>query len=120
MKLLRQYFVLLLLLAYTGQALVATGAPCFMMASSSAVMSADMPGMDHSGHTMPGSEQAGAEADCCDGAGFCSSSECQSVAAMPLTLVHAVAAPASAKVTAQRVSSPSLDTSPLYRPPIFA
>lgn len=120
MKLLRQYFVLLLLLAYTGQALVATGAPCFMMASSSAVMSADMPGMDHSGHTMPGSEQAGAGADCCDGAGFCSISECQSVVAMPIALVHATAAPVSTQVTAQCVSPPSLDISPLYRPPIFA
>ena len=120
MKLLRQYSVLLLLLAYTGQALVATGAPCSMMASSAAAMSSDMPGMDHSGHTMPGSEQAGAEADCCDGAGFCSISECQSVVAMPISPVHATAAPVSTQVAAQHISPPSLDISALYRPPIFA
>ena len=113
---------MLLLLAYAGQALVATGAPCFMMASSSSssAMSTDMPGMDHSGHTMPGSDQADAEAGCCDGAGFCSISECQSMAAMPISLVDAAAVPATAQLSASPISRFSLDTSPLYRPPIFA
>jgi len=111
---------MLLLLAYAGQALVATGAPCFMMASSSTVMSTDMPGMDHGGHMMPGPDQADTETGCCDGAGLCSISECQSLAAVPISLVDAAAVLSTVRLPASPIPRFSLDTSPLYRPPIFA
>jgi hypothetical protein len=120
MKPIRQYLVMLLLLAYAGQALVATGAPCFMMASSSTVMSTDMPGMDHGGHMMPGPDQADTETGCCDGAGLCSISECQSLAAVPISLVDAAAVLSTVRLPASPIPRFSLDTSPLYRPPIFA
>ena len=47
---------MLLLLAYTGQSLVAVGAPCFMMSSSSPDSAVDTVGMDHSGHDMSGKQ----------------------------------------------------------------
>ena len=60
---------MLLLLAYTGQSLVAVGAPCFMMSSSSQASAPDMVGMDHSGHDMEGMDHSGHDMEGMDHAG---------------------------------------------------
>ncbi|MDH3991649.1 MAG: hypothetical protein OEV47_01995 [Gammaproteobacteria bacterium] len=117
MKQTRHLFVVLLLLAYSGQSLVAVGAPCFMMSSSSQGSAVDMVGMDHSGHDMSG--QA-ADSGCCDGGGFCSMSECQSAVAVPLFVPPWDVAHPISFIGAQTASAPILQSSSLYRPPIFA
>jgi len=110
---------MLLLLAYTGQSLAAVGAPCFMMSSSSQGSAGDMMVMDHSGHDMPG-QAADSGSDCCDGDGFCSMSECQSAVAVPLFLPPVAASEPVVYYGALAVPAPLLQSSFLYRPPIFA
>jgi hypothetical protein len=119
MKQTRHLFVMLLLLAYTGQSLVAVGAPCFMMPSSSPDSAVDTVGMDHSGHDMSG-EAADSGSGCCDGGGFCSMSECQSAVAVPLFVPPWDTAHPISFILAQTASAPILHSSSLYRPPIFA
>jgi hypothetical protein len=116
MKQHKHILALLLLLAYTGQAVVAAGAPCFMM---SAAGEHDMMTMDHSGHDMTMPDQNTTGGDCCEG-GFCSMSHCQMALAMPVSVAPAAAEKAITYGAATAVPAiiPSLDS--LYRPPISA
>ena len=115
MKQYKHMLALLFLLAYTGQAVGAAGAPCFMM---SAAGEHYMTTRDHSGHDMPMSDQD-SSGGCCEG-GFCSQSHCQMAHAMPVSLAPA----AAEKVLTQGVPTPVPAIIPtpesLYRPPISA
>ena len=114
----RHCMTLLLLLAYVCQSLAAVGAPCAMMAPASPEISAAMPGMDHSGHAMGSADQAAAGSGNCCESGFCSMSQCQSVAALPGTLDSGNVNPAIVYGDARTISSHSYIPTSLFRPPI--
>ena len=113
MNSLRHVIVLVLLLAYTGQSLLAVGASCAMNAGPTQ----EMAGMDHSDHhDMAPATEGGVS--CCDG-GFCSMSHCQSVAAMPQSETgDRVDCPGSWSHVFL-LSSTGLTVDPFFRPPIF-
>ena len=135
MKSIRRILVLLLVLAYAGQALVASALPCTSMNMGTVVVAdalvavpdrifpmpdtggdADMTA--HAGHHM-GADAAteGAPVSCCDG-GLCSMSQCQSAPALPQTLsLPAHEFPVAYAATTD-LSSPIHPLYSLYRPPI--
>lgn len=115
--------VILLVLAYTGQALASAAVPCASMAPPAAgdghmmehAMGAG--GMAaHAGHHMPADERNGA-ATCCEG-GLCSMSHCQAVPA--LLTAAAAGTPAYAETYVQRAlySFPIRPSYSLFKPPI--
>ena len=119
MKRFRHLITLLLLLAYVGQSVAVSGAPCFMMGAASGAMSADMAGMNHSGHDMGSPEQVVADgSSCCDGGGFCSMSHCQSIAGLAETAVSDTVTYTGVRLDTASFSSPSFSSGSLYRPPI--
>ena len=105
--------MLVLLLAYTGQSLLAVGASCAMSAGPAQERAA----MDHSDHhDMAPAAEGGV--NCCDG-GFCSMSHCQSVAAMPQSEASdRLNSPGSWSYVFLQ-SSTGLAVYPFFRPPIF-
>ena len=114
----RHCMTLLLLLAYVCQSLAAVGAPCVMMAPAAPEISAAMPGVDHSGHAMGSVDQAEAGSGNCCESGFCSMSQCQSVAALPGTPDSGNVNPAIVFGDALAVSSYNYTSTALFRPPI--
>jgi hypothetical protein len=115
MKRFPKIMVVLLVLAYAGQALATTALSCSSMAP---VANAAMD-MAHAGHHMSaGDLDSGAgDAGCCD-SGLCSMSQCQ---AAPAVLSAALAGSAAyAETYAQRVvhSSPTRPSYSLFKPPI--
>jgi hypothetical protein len=122
MKRLHKIMVVLLVLAYTGQALASAAVPCASMAPPAARdvhMEHAMGAGDkaaHAGHHMPAGELDGAAA-CCDG-GLCSMSQCQAVPA--LLTAAAAGTPASVETYFQRAvySSPIRPSYSLFKPPI--
>ena len=118
--------VVLLLLAYTGQALSVGAMPCQSMAhagdavADAAMDVADMAAVGHEMHHMnpgPDAQPTGVNGACCD-TGLCAMMQCQSAPALsfdqprstlPLFSLYAAAAEAGAPF--QRADS-------LYRPPI--
>jgi hypothetical protein len=128
MKSIRRILVLLLVLAYAGQALVASALPCTSMNMGTAVVAdvlvampdtggdADMTA--HAGHHMStDAATEGAPVSCCDG-GLCSMSQCQSAPALPQTLsLPAHEFPVAYAATTD-FSSPIHPLYSLYRPPI--
>jgi hypothetical protein len=110
--------VLLLLLAYSGQAFLVAASPCAMMSGPASDMSHDMSAIDHTGHDMPMQMDAGAE-DCCDG-GYCSASHCQMAPGVPSPF--AAVAVETHPVFIAAMPGPTFNApqeSP-YRPPISA
>ncbi len=110
--------VLLLLLAYSGQAALVVASPCAMMSGPAGGMDHDMSAMDHAGHDMPMDREAGA-GDCCEG-GYCSASHCQ--VAPGVTSPFPPAAAETYPVLVAEMPVPTVDApqeSP-YRPPISA
>jgi hypothetical protein len=110
--------VLLLLLAFAGQSVVATSSPCMMMPGPADGMPHDMSAMDHANHVMPAAADT-LQPDCC-GEGYCSASNCQIVPGVPSPLPPAsndVKSVLSAAVLAFPVIPP-LETR--FRPPIPA
>lgn len=84
MKRFRKIWVLMLVLAYAGQAMASVAPPCQHMApGAAAVDMAAEPAMAHAGHHMVADSNAvpaAPTADCCDD-GLCAMSHCQSAAA---------------------------------------
>ncbi len=123
MKRLHKIMVVLLVLAYTGQALASAAVPCASMAPPAAgdghMMEHAMSAGDmaaHAGHHMPAGARDGA-ATCCEG-GLCSMSQCQAVPA--LLTAAAAGTPAFAETFVQRAvySSPVRPSYSLFKPPI--
>ena len=123
MKSIRRFLVLLVVLAYAGQALVASALPCTSLNMGTVVVAMPDTGGDadmaaHAGHHMKADAATdGVPANCCEG-GLCTMSQCQSAPALPQTLslpAHEfpVAYPASSDF-----SSPTHPLYSLYRPPI--
>lgn len=115
--------VVLLVLAYTGQALASAAVPCASMVPPAAgdghMMEHAVGAGDrsaHAGHHMPAGELDGAAA-CCEG-GLCSMSQCQAVPA--LLTAAAAGTPAYAEAFAQRAvyASPIRPSYSLFKPPI--
>lgn len=121
MKSIRKYLVVLLLLAYAGQALVAIASPCAMMTSAgTAVDRVDMPAMAHAGHQMPAAADtmpAPSAGDCCDG-GLCTMSHCQSATALPLSYFGNSPQYTSLYTLPADNAAPFHPVDSLYRPPI--
>ena len=118
MKRFRHLFISLLLLAYMGQSLAAVAMPCFTMAAGSGAMSADMAGMDHSGHSMAPVEQTVAGGSCCDSDDFCSMSQCQAVVALVEATPSGAVTYAAVHNGAPLFSPLNISSASLYRPPI--
>ena len=123
MKRLHKIMVVLLVLAYTGQALASAAVPCASMVPPAAgdghMMEHAVGAGDrsaHAGHHMPAGELDGAAA-CCEG-GLCSMSQCQAVPA--LLTAAAAGIPAYAEAFAQRAvyASPIRPSYSLFKPPI--
>lgn len=117
----RRLLILLLLLTYTGQSLAAVGAPCFTMGSAAGESSAAMTGMDHSAHNMalaPDNTLDSTGSSCCEGGGFCTMSQCQSVAAVPETTGLNTANYLAIYHDVSSFVSFSFSSDSLYRPPI--
>ncbi|MCP5130256.1 MAG: hypothetical protein H6985_11810 [Pseudomonadales bacterium] len=116
MKRIRKYLVLLLVLAYAGQALAAAGLPCAAMASAAK----DMPSAAHAGHHMDGDSGAAAmpsSQDCCEG-GLCAMSACQAAAALPPGQFHSGPQYLAVYPRSPQATLDSQPSESLYRPPI--
>ena len=122
MKSLHKLLVLMLVLAYTGQGLLASAVHCEMpMSSDAAAGTANMAAMNHTGQSMQAmaDEAAGSSSDgsCCD-TNLCAMSYCQSAAALPLDLL---ASSRGYHEVFSHLAGPAAPTRPndsLYRPPI--
>jgi hypothetical protein len=122
MKIFHKLLLLLLVLAFTGQGLVANALPCQMpMTGEAAAHTADMAAVDHTGHHMPmgaGEVAEGASDVSCCGAGLCAMSHCQLSSALPPD--HLASSPQYA-VLFPRINGSVAPVHPndsLYRPPI--
>jgi hypothetical protein len=122
----RIHIVLLLLLAFTSQAVAVSALPCQMMAPvgnavrSDALEDGDMAATGHAGHHMPadsGAEPAGAAGGCCEG-GLCSMSHCQSAPGLPLDHSGNRLPVFSFHSVAFESGAPLHPVDSLYRPPI--
>jgi hypothetical protein len=100
----KRTLAVLLLLAFTGQAVVSVAAPCFMMNG-------------HAGHDM--SAEQDSASSCCDG-GLCSMSHCQMAPAMPIPLFDNSPEKAFTYSAIDSVSAVISSLTTLYRPPIIA
>jgi hypothetical protein len=118
MKQIRKSLVLLLVLAYAGQALAGLVLPCPNMAQPG--VAAGMEGMAHAGHHMPAdpdANSAAAAGDCCAG-GVCNMSHCQLAAALPPTEIIGGQLHVARHIPAAGSTSPLHPVDSLYRPPI--
>jgi hypothetical protein len=118
----RKPILLILLLAFTGQVIVANALPCQMPLNNQASTAAsDMAAIDHSAHHMPaGAAQAadntGGE-NCCD-MGVCAMSHCQSAVTLPLDYFASSAEFTPVFSRHNSAATPSGVNDSLYRPPI--
>jgi hypothetical protein len=110
--------LLLVILAYTGQATLVVAFPCAMMSGSAGGMDHDTSHMDHAGHDMPmdGDPAAG---DCCDG-GYCSASHCQMAPGVPSPFPTAAAETYPVLFTVMPIPTVNAPPESPYRPPISA
>jgi hypothetical protein len=118
MKRIRKSLVLLLVLAYTGQALAGLVLPCSNMTQPGAA--AVMEGMAHDGHHMPADTDATpatSASDCCAG-GVCNMSHCQLAAALPPNQIIGGRLYFARHIPAAGSASPLHPVDSLYRPPI--
>jgi len=121
--------VLLLALAYAGQAALASTSPCRIMpmdagmvAHGGALPSA-VPGGDHmaahAGHHVADEGTADSAAgDCCD-SGLCDMNQCHAPPALPSSMAIQAAHSAQAYAQPGRPSSPVNPSYSLFKPPIF-
>ena len=124
MKRFRSFWVLLLVLAYAGQALAALASPCRPMAGAVSGQM-DMPAMAHAGHNMPphgnsvtdNPGPAAPPADCCE-AGLCAMSHCQSAPAMPPEHSGSRAQYSALYPPIESAATPIHPIDSFYRPPI--
>ena len=122
MKRLHKIMVVLLVLAYTGQALASAAVPCASMAppaARDAHLGHAMGAGDrsaHAGHHMPAGELDGAAA-CCEG-GLCSMSHCQAVPALLTAAAAGTQAYAETYVQRAVYSFPFRPSYSLFKPPI--
>jgi hypothetical protein len=116
MERIRKMLLLVLVLAYTGQALASVVPLCPEMAQSGAALhGSDMTVMEHAGHQMsPDSSAAGG---CCDG-GLCKMSHCQLAPALPLNHSDSNRIVASFYTAFTQTSFQPHPFDSLYRPPI--
>ncbi len=121
MKRIRKILVLLLVLAYAGQALAGLVLPCPNMAQPAADAGLEgMAGMAHAGHHMPADTDATpatAASDCCAG-GVCNMSHCQLAAALPPNQIMGGRLYSARHIPASGSASPLHPVDSLYRPPI--
>jgi hypothetical protein len=121
MKKFHKPLMLLLVLAFTGQGLVANALPCQMPLNSQAGAGAsDMTAVDHSAHRMPAAAEAGAGANsenCCD-MGVCTMSHCQSAVTLPVDYIASSANFTPVFSRQDTIPEPSGVNDFLYRPPI--
>ena len=120
MKKFRKPLLLLLVLVFTGQGLVANALPCQMPLNIQATAgAADMTAMDHTAHHMQSvtDEASTSSENCCD-MGVCTMSHCQSAVTLPLG--HLASSPGFAPVFSRHTAAaaPSGVYDSLYRPPI--
>jgi uncharacterized protein involved in copper resistance len=116
----KRTLAVLLLLAFTGQAVVSVAAPCFMMNAPTGEMNHDMADMDHGGHAGHDmSAEQDSASSCCDG-GLCSMSHCQMAPAMPIPLFDNSPEKAFTYSAIDSVSAVISSLTTLYRPPIIA
>ena len=122
----RFHIVLLLLLAFTSQAVTVTALPCQMTAPvrdavhGDALDGGDMAATGHAGHHMSAdfdAEPAGAASGCCDG-GLCSMSHCQSAPGLPLEHSGNSLPVFAFHSVAFESGAPLHPVDSLYRPPI--
>ena len=119
----RKSLQLLLALVLVGQGLVANALSCQLPShAQSAASAADMVGMDHSAHRMPGAVADTTDSmssdHCCD-AGVCPMSHCQSGVTLPLD--YFISRPDFGTVFSRSNSfaAPTRVNDSLYRPPII-
>ena len=122
MKTFRKPLLLLLMLAFIGQGLFASAAPCQMVPANEAGSdNTSMTAMDHSGHDMSTMTVASADSagggSCCD-AGMCSMSHCQTFAVLPLSQFNGNSNYAAGYPALAGPSAPLNPSDSLYRPPI--
>ena len=118
MRRISRTLVVLLLLAYTGQAALVVASPCAMMSGSAGGMEHDMSAMDHAGHDMPMDMDSGT-GDCCDG-GYCSASHCQMAPGVTSPFPAAAAETYPVLVAVMPVPTEDSPQESPYRPPISA
>ena len=121
MKTFHKSLLLLLVLAFTGQGLVANALPCQMPLNNQAGAGAsDMTTIDHSAHHMPAAAEAAGSTNaenCCD-MGVCTMSHCQSVMTLPLDYIASSANFTPVFSRQNTNAEPSGHNDSLYRPPI--
>ena len=122
MKKLRKPLLLLLVLAFTGQGLVANALPCQMPSNMQASTGAvDMTVMDHTAHHMPAGAAEAADStsgeNCCD-LGVCTMGHCQSAVTLPLDYLASSAEFTPVFSRYDTAAAPSGVIDSLYRPPI--
>ena len=118
MKKFRKPLLLLLVLAFTGQGLVANALPCQMPSNMQASTGAvDMTVIDHTAHHMPAGAAEAADSNCCD-LGVCTMSHCQSAVTLPLDYLASSAQFTPVFSRYDTAAAPSGVTDSLYRPPI--
>ena len=123
MRKIRKPVLLILLLAFTGQLLVANALTCQTPLNNQANPAAsDMAAIDHSAHHMPaGAAQAADNTsgeNCCD-MGVCAMSHCQSAVTLPLDYFASSADFTPVFSRHNSAAAPSGVNDSLYRPPIF-
>ena len=121
MKKFRKPLLVVLVLAFTGQGLVANALPCQMPLNGQAGAGASgMTAMDHSAHYMPSTadsaDSTNAE-NCCD-MGVCAMSHCQSAVTLPLDYIASSANFTPVFSRQNIIAAPSGVSDSLYRPPI--
>jgi len=118
----RKPLLLILLLAFTGQGLVANALPCQMPLNNQANTGAsDITAIDHSAHHMPAAAAQAADnnsgENCCD-MGVCAMSHCQSAVTLPLDYFASSAEFTPVFSGHNTAAAPSGVNDSLYRPPI--
>jgi hypothetical protein len=122
MKKRRKPLLILLLLAFVGQGLVASALPCQLPLNiHSAEGAVDTTAMDHSAHHMPADTAKAADGNssksCCD-TGVCAMSHCQLAATLPLSYLASSREFAPVFFRIHTATAPSGVQDSLYRPPI--
>ena len=108
-------FVLLLLLAFAGQSVLAASTPCLMMSGPADDMPHDMSAMGHAGHEMPAAGDA-PQPDCCGG-GYCSASNCEMVPGVPSPVSAALTERNFVLTAAELAPAVISPTETRFRPP---
>ena len=121
MKNFRKPFLLLLALVLIGQGLVANALSCQLPSHAQSTASADMAGMDHSAHRMPGAVADTGDSmsseNCCD-SGVCSMTHCQSGVTLPLNYLTSRPDFGTVFSRSNAFAAPTRVSDSLYRPPI--